>query len=352
MVLPGGKPLTCSRTSSLPKHPKRRLRKLRDQLLVPLPSTGAAPSPILGKVKVGVIEAPPDLYPGEAAWENLAKDVASQSLDFLLLNELFAGSWISIIHPDEITRKQMSILDMEKQKSRSREVHSDAIDRLGEFKVPHIAGSRSQWEGGKTINEAFVWEAGTPAKIQGIHSKQFLPDDTEYFEAHWYDRGEPKFQVAAAGPKLKVAAMICTECFFNETVRKYRKHGANVIVVPRATPNVSRVTEQFQIACKMAAIMSGCYVLSSNRAYGPDANGVNYGGQGWIIHPSGEVIAETTPENPLVTAEIDLDVCWKFQHRYPNYVAELSEKPRMRMVPMPPERAQSGRGYVVVPEEG
>jgi N-carbamoylputrescine amidase len=72
---------------------------------------------------------------------------------------------------------------------------------------------------------------------------------------------------------------------------------------------------------RMAAIVSGCYVLSSNRA-GRDSRGQTFGGSGWIINPNGDVVAKTSPDEPVVSHEIDLKLVERAHRQYPCYVPE------------------------------
>ncbi len=91
--------------------------------------------------------------------------------------------------------------------------------------------------------------------------------------------------------------------------------------MPRGTPTGGGSLDRWLVAVRMAAIVSGCYVVSSNRS-GPDARGQVFGGLGWIIDPSGNVIAQTSATHPVVFGEIDTEVVAKAQREYPCYVAE------------------------------
>ncbi len=71
----------------------------------------------------------------------------------------------------------------------------------------------------------------------------------------------------------------------------------------------------------MAAIVSGCYVASSNRA--GEEGGVTFGGLGWIVDPSGVVIAETSADAPVVAADIYRSVVAHAKREYPCYVEDL-----------------------------
>ena len=62
--------------------------------------------------------------------------------------------------------------------------------------------------------------------------------------------------------------------------------------------------DTWRAALAMAAIVSGCYVVSSNRA-GAQGDQV-FGGKGFAFAPGGELIAETSAENPVATISIDL----------------------------------------------
>jgi N-carbamoylputrescine amidase len=107
---------------------------------------------------------------------------------------------------------------------------------------------------------------------------------------------------------------------FNEHARQYRQQGAELIVVPRAT---GRTVDIFRTAGAMASVVSGCYVVSSNRV-GQGSNGPTFGGKGFACGPGGELIDMTSPERPLVVIELDLAFVKEKQKSYPCYVKELA----------------------------
>jgi N-carbamoylputrescine amidase len=115
-----------------------------------------------------------------------------------------------------------------------------------------------------------------------------------------------------------VGVLLCTEVMFNEHARHYREQGAELIVVPRAT---GRAVDVFRIAGAMASIVSGCYVVSSNRV-GQGSNGPTVGGKGFACGPNGEFIDMTSPENPLAVIELDIASVKEKQKSYPCYVPE------------------------------
>jgi N-carbamoylputrescine amidase len=66
----------------------------------------------------------------------------------------------------------------------------------------------------------------------------------------------------------------------------------------------------------MAAIVSGAFVLSSNRV------GEDFGGHGWVISPEGEVIAETSRDEPFLTVSINLKEAELAKQTYPRNIQE------------------------------
>jgi N-carbamoylputrescine amidase len=73
----------------------------------------------------------------------------------------------------------------------------------------------------------------------------------------------------------------------------------------------------------MAAIVSGCYVLSSNRASSAGSSAPHFGGKGFIYSPTGNLLGMTSAEQPLLTMGINLSLVADAQRRYPCNVREI-----------------------------
>ena len=96
--------------------------------------------------------------------------------------------------------------------------------------------------------------------------------------------------------------------------------GIDLLVCPRATPQSS--AGKWLAGGRTAAVISGAFCLSSNFS-GPNIEGSEFGGTGWIIEPEeGEVLGVTSQSQPFVTTEINLEVAKKAKHTYPRYVKE------------------------------
>lgn len=258
------------------------------------------------KIKVGVCETQPEMVPASESWKRLVGHVREAELDLFLINEMPFGPWIAAGQA------------FEQETWRSAcEVHEEGISRLRELGAPAVMGSRAREVDKRRLNEAFVWTAENG--YRAVHTKQYFPDEPGYYEARWFERGERHFRLGEAGP-ARVGFLICTEVMFNEHARHYGRKGAHVIAVPRAVGRASLA--RWLVAMRMAAIVSGCYVMSSNRG-GVDSKGQEFGGRGWIVDPNGDLVAQTSPASPLVTYTIDLDFVSVAQMEYPCYVPEL-----------------------------
>jgi N-carbamoylputrescine amidase len=257
-------------------------------------------------MRLAVCEAPAELAADSKAWTVFAEAARKVTSDVLLLNEMPFGSWIA----------GRTVLDPEVLVS-SHRAHLAGLKRLPDLGAPVVIATFPTFEHGTSVNQGFIWEQ--EGRVRPVHSKQFFPDEPGYWEAHWFSRGDTHFRVAEVRG-LRVGFLICTEVMFNEWARHYRREAAHLIVVPRATPPQS--LQRWKIAVAMAAIVSGCYVATSNRV-GRDGMGQEFGGGGWIFDPTGKLIAETTPERPVVSAMLNLSTVTAAQKEYPCYVEEL-----------------------------
>jgi N-carbamoylputrescine amidase len=133
---------------------------------------------------------------------------------------------------------------------------------------------------------------------------------------------------------IKIGTLICTEAMFNERARAYGKQKASLIVIPRAS---GTDIDSWKIAGAMASLVSGAYVVSSNRVSsnhvssnraGRSKNGTQFGGGGFAfapvrLGPQGRLLSETSFASPVQTFELDPKIVASAQSEYPCYVPEL-----------------------------
>ena len=258
-------------------------------------------------VKLAVCEAAADLGPAGEEWVRLSAEIARAGVDAVLLNELPFCSWIA-------TAAGCDPLVL----AASQAAHRKGLEHLAGLNATAVLGSRPIEIDGRSVNQGFVW---TPdIGINGYHTKQFFPNEDGFWEANWYEPGSQRFELAEV-VGLRVGFLLCTDVMFLEWARYYGRQGAHLIVVPRATP--TGTTNRWRTVMAAAAITSGCYVASSNRA--GEQVGLAFDGHGWVFDPSGEPIVETSPEEPVVVAEIDRSAVEAAQQDYPCYVQEMRE---------------------------
>ena len=257
-------------------------------------------------MKVAVCELEPEMVAGSPAWRALAGRVSAAKPDLLLLSEMPFGRWIAAGE-----RLDPAVFD------EACRVHEQALAHFEELGAAVVLGTRPLLHAGRRINDGFVWTRAAGAR--SVHGKQYFPDEEGYYEARWFEAGERHFRVTEAGA-ARAGFLICTEVMFNEHARHYGRQGAQVIAVPRAVGSGS--LPRWLVAMRMAAIVSGCYVLSSNRG-GRDARGQVFGGHGWVIDPRGEMVGETSASDPVRFCDLDLQAVARAQGEYPCYVPEL-----------------------------
>jgi N-carbamoylputrescine amidase len=106
---------------------------------------------------------------------------------------------------------------------------------------------------------------------------------------------------------------------FNEHARAYGKQQASLIVIPRASgTNI----ESWKIAGAMASLVSGAFIVSSNRV-GSSRGGTQFGGGGFAYAPQGRLLAMTNPAVPAQIFDLDPEIPPRVQCDYPCYVPEL-----------------------------
>jgi N-carbamoylputrescine amidase len=256
-------------------------------------------------MKVGVCQLPDDLATDDLAWKRLARRIASARPDIVLLNEMPFGPWLARENEFDEALAMASI-----------QVHGMSLAAIGELPAA-VVSSRPVRAGDRLANEAFLM---ADEEYQALHHKHYFPQEPGYFEASWFRPTRPGFDVAEYRG-LRFGVLLCTELMFTEWARHYRRHGAQVIFAPRAS---GTSMTSWDAAARMAAIVSGCYVLSSNRYSRAASADPCFGGRGFAYSPAGELIGETSDALPFFCADIDKSLVAKAQRGYTSYVRELA----------------------------
>jgi N-carbamoylputrescine amidase len=253
-------------------------------------------------LRVTVCEMNDDPEAFAADWQRLKDHVKTQGSQLVVLPEMPFAAWFGITAQfDPLVWQQV------------KKAHDAWLNRLQELTPVVVVSSRPLDAGQKRFNEGFIWD-----EIQGYrpaHHKYYLPNDDGFWEASWYQRGDGDFIPIKSG-KIWMGFLICTELWFMQHARTYGQQGIHLLLTPRATGK--QTLDKWLAGGRSAAVISGAFSLSSNH-FDP---ALDFGGQGWVINPDGQVLGITSQEQPFVTVEIDLDEAEKAKQTYPRYVPD------------------------------
>jgi N-carbamoylputrescine amidase len=254
-------------------------------------------------VRVTVVEIDSESRPAEAVLGELEEHLARTSSDLVVLPELPFSPWF-------MERPNVDGATW----ARSIDDHRAGLDRLRRLGVPAVVLSVPRTANGRRHHDAVLLEA---AGDRRLHTKAYLPNEPGAFEAAWYEADGATFDVhPAAGTAIGV--LMCSELWYPEHARALGRAGAVILAAPRATHRAT--LDRWMAVLRVDAIVSGAYVVSSNRV-GRQGD-VEFGGAGAVVDPGGRVLATTSPDCPFVTLEIDLDATARARAAYPCTIVE------------------------------
>jgi len=248
------------------------------------------------KMRITVCELPDKNFWKE--WDELTQHVSDERSDLVVLPEMPAYPWFASLPQfrKDVWQKAMK-------------AHDEFVSKLNDF-LAVIISTRPIQKGEQRLNQAFFWDNGI---YYPVRCKYYLPEEEGFYEVTWFHRGAKDFHTVKIRNAV-IGILVCSELMFNEWARLYGRQGAHIIAVPRAT--VKDTIDRWLVASRMAAIVSGAFVLSSNRV------GEDFGGHGWVISPEGEVIAETSRDEPFLTVSINLKEAELAKQTYPRNIQE------------------------------
>lgn len=255
-------------------------------------------------VRTAFVEWPEALSTDQAQWRQLKDSMVAARPDVLVTNELPFGPWLA----------EQAVFSEDAALASIR-IHEQGLEALIDLGLPAVISSRPVWNGKRLANEAFVLQDRV---VRPLHRKQYFPNEEGWFESEWYSGDDSGF----AGTEvlgIRVGVLLCTEAMFNERARAYGRQKVSLIVIPRAS---GTDIEPWKIAGAMASLVSGAYVVSSNRT-GRSSGGTHFGGGGFAYAPQGQLLATTSSAHPVQTFDLDPKLSADAQRAYPCYVPEL-----------------------------
>ncbi|MFQ5546048.1 MAG: carbon-nitrogen hydrolase family protein [Acidiferrobacterales bacterium] len=240
-----------------------------------------------------------------ADWHNLVEHVGQNASELVVLPEMGLSKWLAATDKFDQAQWLAGIAE-----------HERWIDRFEHLAPAAVLGSRPTIVSDKNHNQGFLWDVENG--LQTVHTKYYLPDEAEFWEATWYKRSLQKRFAPFPVKEVTCGMMLCTDMWFTEHARGYARAGADLLLCPRATP--TSTVDKWIAGGRVAAVMSGAFCLSSNHA-GHYPN-VHMGGVGWVIDPEGDVVGLTSDESPFLTLDIDVLRAKRAKQGYPRYVLE------------------------------
>ena len=176
-------------------------------------------------------------------------------------------------------------------------------------------------------NSAAVIDAG--GELLGVYRKTHIPLNTIFYEKFYFKPGNlgyPVFDTRFG----KIGVYICHDRHYPEGARALALNGAEILLVPSATPESSLSVRVWEKELAAHAIFNEYFVAGLNRV-GREHNHVYYG-RSVIIDPVGDILAQAGRGEEILLADCDLDViterrrAWQFyRDRRPDTYGVLTQ---------------------------
>jgi len=227
-------------------------------------------------MKVTVCELRNDRKALAEDWDALVEHCRRERSDLVQLPEMPFSPWLASREIPDSGEWLSAVVE-----------HESWRNAFADLTPATVVGSEPIVAEGVRYNEGFVWTGG--ARV-AAHRKYYLPYESGFWEANWYERGPKEFTPAGSGD-VTIGFLICTELWFTEHARSYARAEVSILAAPRASGISS--TEKWIVGGRAAAVMSGAFCLSSNRG-GRDDSGFEWAGHGWIIETGeGDILGIT-----------------------------------------------------------
>jgi beta-ureidopropionase len=177
-------------------------------------------------------------------------------------------------------------------------------------------------------NTAAVMDAdGT---LVGIYRKQHIPMSSLFYEKLYFKPGNlgyPVFQTRFG----RVGVYICHDRHYPEGARILALRGAEVILIPVATPTASLSVDVFELEIRAHAVFNEVFVAAVNRV-GTEGQ-LSYYGRSLICDPDGQVLSQAGSEEEILCTDMDFALIdrrrllWQFyRDRRPHTYGALTEE--------------------------
>ena len=176
-------------------------------------------------------------------------------------------------------------------------------------------------------NSAAVIDAD--GELRGVYRKNHIPLSTKFYEKLYFKPGNlgyPVFETRFG----RVGILICHDRHYPEGARALGLNGAEILLVPSATPTASLSVRVWEKELAAHAIFNEYYVAGLNRV-GVEGD-YTYYGRSVIFDPAGETVAQAGTGEEVLIGACDLDLiverrrAWQFyRDRRPDTYGVLTE---------------------------
>jgi beta-ureidopropionase len=250
--------------------------------------------------------------------ENMIREAASKKAQVLLLPEVFHELFF-------ITDLNMRYFETaEEIPGPITTMVSNLARELG---VVIVAPIYERVDRSVYYNSAAVIDAD--GKLLGVYRKNHIPLNTIFYEKLYFKPGNlgyPVFNTRFG----RVGILICHDRHYPEGARALALNGAEIVLIPSATPDKSLSRKVWEKELCAHAIFNEYFVAGLNRI-GVEGNYVYYG-QSVVFDPSGEMMVQAGPDEEILVADCDLDLitqrrrAWQFyRDRRPDTYGILTE---------------------------
>ena len=166
-------------------------------------------------------------------------------------------------------------------------------------------------------------------KLLGVYRKNHIPLNTIFYEKLYFKPGNlgyPAFQTQFG----KIGIIICHDRHYPEGARCSALNGAEVLLVPSATPKASLSVKVWEKELMAHAIFNELFVAALNRV-GQEGD-YTYYGRSVIIDAVGDIMSQAGSEEEILVADCDLDQvterrrAWQFyRDRRPDTYGSLTQ---------------------------
>ena len=205
---------------------------------------------------------------------NAARDAAARGADIVITPELALTGY----PPEDLLLRPALY-------ARSDQALAALVARVAAFPALHCVIGHPSLEAGKRYNSASVWRGG---RRLGIVHKQELPNYDVFDEVRYFEHGTETLVFEVRGTRFGVA--VCEDIWFPRVPAAARAAGAEVLLVPNASPYHANKLMQRHDVMRANVTSSGLALVYANLIGGQDE--LVFDGGSFVLDRDGRVAGQ------------------------------------------------------------